>query len=296
MPNEHHENRIDHDHLFKSLLQNFFEEFIDLFFPQIWKEMDFANLKFMDKELFNDTGRRKIREVDLVVETELKGEDSLVLVHLEQQAQYESGFNERMFLYFSRLVEANPGKRIIPIALFSYDDKNKQESSIYEMRFPFLNVLEFNFLTVELNKLNWRDFIRQDNPLAGTLMSKMDYTETDKIEIKKEFLRILVRSELDAAYNHELTTFFETYLKLTNEEEHKLQKEITQLNPEEEAKVMELMTSYERKGYEIGKKDGKKEIALSLLSKNMDVEKVVEITGLNEDEVKQIKEQQNINK
>ncbi len=23
MPNEHHENRIDHDHLFKSLLQNF---------------------------------------------------------------------------------------------------------------------------------------------------------------------------------------------------------------------------------------------------------------------------------
>ncbi|WP_369816897.1 DUF4351 domain-containing protein [Salinicoccus sp. YB14-2] len=246
----------------------------------------------MDKEVFNDTERRKIREVDLVVETKLKGEASLVLVHLEQQPQYEPEFNERMFLYFSRLVEANPGKSIIPIALFSYDDKNKQESSIYTMRFPFLNVLEFNFLTVELNKLNWRNFIHRDNPLAGTLMSKMDYNDVDKIEIKKEFLRILVRSELDAAHNHELTTFFETYLKLTNEEENKLQEEVTQLNPEEEAKVMELMTSYERKGME----KGIKKVALNLLYEGMDVQKVIELTDLTEKEVKELKEQQNKNK
>lgn len=206
-----------------------------------------------------------------------------------------------MFLYFSRLVEANPGKSIIPIALFSYDDKNKQESSIYTMRFPFLNVLEFNFLTVELNKLNWRDFIRRDNPLAGTLMSKMDYNDVDKIEIKKEFLRILVRSELDAAHSHELTTFFETYLKLTNEEENKLQEKVTQLNPEEEAKVMELMTSYERKGMEKGREEGIelgiekgiKKVALNLISDGVNISKIVELTGLSDKEVKELKEQQN---
>lgn len=116
-----------------------------LFFPTIFEEVDFAHLKFLDKELFNDTQRRKSKEVDMVVETKLKGEDGLILVHVEQQAQYEKDFNERMFLYFSRLLEEHPGTRIIPIALFSYDDENKQEPTAYEMNFSFLDVLKFKY-------------------------------------------------------------------------------------------------------------------------------------------------------
>ncbi|QQK75403.1 hypothetical protein HUG15_07255 [Salicibibacter cibarius] len=141
MSNDHRESRIDHDHLFKELLQEFFSEFIVLFFPNIYEDIDFAHLNFLDKELFNDIQRRKSKEVDMVVETRLKGEDSLILIHLEQQAQYEDDFNERMFLYFSRLLEENPGTRILPIALFSYDDQNKQEPTTYEMTLPFCVVL-----------------------------------------------------------------------------------------------------------------------------------------------------------
>ncbi|AXF57359.1 hypothetical protein [Salicibibacter kimchii] len=80
------------------MLQEFFEEFIVLFFPNIYEEIDFAHLNFLDKELFNDVQRRKSKEVDMAVETKLKGEGSLILIHLEQQAQYEDDFNERMFL------------------------------------------------------------------------------------------------------------------------------------------------------------------------------------------------------
>ncbi len=221
------------------------------------------------------------------MKTKLKGEDSLILVHVEQQAQYENDFNERMFLYFSRLLEENPGKRIIPIALFSYDDKHKEEPTTYEMSFPFFHVVKFNYLTVELKKLNWRDFIRQSNPVAGALMSKMRYTENEKIEVKKEFLRMLVRLEIDPARNHELTAFFETYLKLTDEEEDRLQEEVRDLNPEEEAKVMELMTSYERKGA--------KKVAINLLSDGMGVRKVVELTGLTEKEVEELNRQKSRN-
>lgn len=255
MQNEKPKGRIDHDHLFKELLQDFFEEFIALFFPNIYEEVDFAHLKFLDKELFNDTQRRKSREVDIAVETKLKDEGGLILIHVEQQAQYEDDFNERMFLYFSRLLEEHPGTRIIPIALFSYEDQHKHEPNTYEMNFPFLDVLKFNYLTVELKKLNWRDFIRQDNPVAGALTSKMGYTEGEEVEVKKEFLRMLVRLELDPARNHELTTFFETYLTLTDEEEDILQEEVSHLNADEEAKVMELMTSYERKGNIEGRLD-----------------------------------------
>ncbi len=64
------EMRIDHDHLFKELLQDFFEEFILLFFPNVHEEIDFAHLKFLDKELFNDTLRRRSKEVDMAVENQ----------------------------------------------------------------------------------------------------------------------------------------------------------------------------------------------------------------------------------
>ncbi|QDI91946.1 transposase [Salicibibacter halophilus] len=56
---------------------------------------------------------------------------------------------------------------------------------------------------------------------------------------------------------------------------------------------MELMTSYERRGIEKGKEQGIKQVALNLLSDGMDVQKVVELTGLTEPEVKELKNQQN---
>lgn len=250
--NNREEKRIDHDRLFKELLQVFFEEFLILFFPKIHEKIDFAHAKFLDKEFVNDTSQRENKEIDVILETKFKGEDGLIIVHVEAQASYDSNFNKRMFVYFNRLFEKHQDKRIIPIALFSYDNKNKEEPNTFEMNFPFLDVLRFQYLTVELKKYNWRDFIRQDNPVAGALMSKMAYTEDEKIEVKKEFLRMLVRLELDPARNHLLTSFFDTYLKLTEEEEHILQEAVKNLDPEGEAKVMELINSYERKGMEKG--------------------------------------------
>lgn len=110
---------------------------------------------------------------------------------------------------------------------------------------------------MELKKLNWRDFIRQDNPVAGALLSKMGYTESEKIEVKKEFLRMLIRLELDPARTQVLMELFETYLKLNEEEEEQFLKEINK-NPRE-ADVLTYVTSYERKGIEKGKLEGKLE-------------------------------------
>ncbi|SDJ05147.1 Rpn family recombination-promoting nuclease/putative transposase [Natribacillus halophilus] len=258
MPNENVTNKevnVDHDRLFKELIQEFFQEFMVLFFPKVHENIDYVHLKFLDKEMITDVSDREKRYLDIIVETKLRGEDSLIIVHVEPQASYQPNFNDRMFRYFSRLYERHR-RRIVPIAVFSYDEKNKEEPNSFKMSFPFLDVLQFNYLTVELNKLNWREYIRKDNPVAGALMSKMGYTKDEKIEVKKEFLRMLVRLELDPARNHLLTTFFETYLELSEHEEHILADEVkNQLDPEEEAKVMELMTSYERRGMEKGKQD-----------------------------------------
>jgi len=59
---------------------------------------------------------------------------------------------------------------------------------------------------------------------------------------------MLVRMELDPARTTLLTGFFETYLKLNEEEEKQLEAEIGKINTKEAEKMMEITTSWERKG------------------------------------------------
>ncbi len=196
---------VDHDRLFKELIQTFFEEFILLFFPEMYEYIDFQHLSFLSEELFTDVTAGEKYRVDLLVETKLKGEDGLIIVHIENQSYVQSSFPERMFIYFSRLFEKYR-TNVVPIAVFSYDTIRDEPSS-FTLPLPFGNILHFRFFTVELRKQNWRNYIRIDNPIAAALLSKMGYTESERIELKKQFLRMLVRLELDEAKQRLLMAF-----------------------------------------------------------------------------------------
>ncbi len=120
---------IDHDRLFKELLQEFFSEFIQAFFPRIYQELDLSYLRFLQQELFTDITSGQKHVVDLLVETRLKDEESLILVHVENQAQYQPDFPQRMFIYYSRLYEKFR-KNILPIAVFSYDSPREEPDEL----------------------------------------------------------------------------------------------------------------------------------------------------------------------
>ena len=259
----------DHDRLFKELLEEYFAEFIQAFFPQIYGEIDFSHLKFLQQELFTDitTGKRHV--VDLLAETSLKGEDGLILVHIENQAQYQKNFSERMFIYFSRLYQKFRCK-ILPVAVFSYDTP-ADEPGIFTMSFPFAEVLKFKFYTLELKKRNWRNYIREDNPVAAALLSRMGYTPQERVQVKLEFVRMLTRLPLNQAEMALLTGFFETYLSLNQKEEEKYNMEMRKLNPEEVKIMKEVTTSWHEKGRkegrEEGREEGQKELLIRLIKK-----------------------------
>jgi hypothetical protein len=46
--------RIEHDRLFKELLRTFFAEFMELFFAEVYKAIDFSHVTFLSEELFTD--------------------------------------------------------------------------------------------------------------------------------------------------------------------------------------------------------------------------------------------------
>ncbi|MGJ3205780.1 Rpn family recombination-promoting nuclease/putative transposase, partial [Geobacillus thermoleovorans] len=247
------------------------------------------------EEVLTDVTAGEKHRVDLLIETKLRGEDGLIVVHIEHQSYIQSSFSERMFIYFSRLFQKHR-RRILPIAIFSYD-AIRDEPSSFTVSFPFLTVLDFRFLTVELSKLPWRTYIRHDNPVAAALLSKMGYNEEEKVEVKKEFLRMLTRLELDEARQRLLFGFFETYLRLSEEEEVRLRDEVKTMEEKEAAKVMELIVSYEQKGMEKGMEKGiekgmekaKLDVAKRMLAKGFDADTIHELTGLPLETIEQLK-------
>jgi predicted transposase/invertase (TIGR01784 family) len=286
---------IDHDRLFKELLETFFEEFITIFFPELHRVINFSGLRFLQQELFTDVTIGDKHRVDLLAEVGLHGEEGLILIHIESQAQYQEDFAKRMFIYFSRLYQKF-NRKILPIAIFSYNTPHEEPDS-FQIGFPFFDVMRFNFYTLELKKRNWRDYLQNDNPAAAALMSKMGYQRNEKVQVKKEFLRMLVRLQLDPARKKLLTGFFEAYLKLNKREEEQLKIELNQLPAEEVDKIMELTTSWheqgrmegEIKGRMEGEAKNKLEIARNMLAKGFSNDLIMELTGLTSDEIAKLK-------
>src|SRR5262249_30351673 len=111
-------------------------------------------------------------EADLVVQAQLRGQESFILIHVEHQAQAQADFGRRMFRYFARLHDryALP---VYPIVLFSYARPRRPEPSVYRVMFGDWVILEFQYRVIQLNRLRWRDFVRRPNPIASALMAKM---------------------------------------------------------------------------------------------------------------------------
>ncbi|MEH2197486.1 DUF4351 domain-containing protein [Nostoc sp.] len=257
---------IDRDRLFKELLTTFFWEFIELFFPEITAYLERDTISFIDKEVFTDVTAGEKYETDLVVKARFRGQESFFLVHLEHQAYYQEAFDLRMYRYFARLYEkyALP---VYPIALFSYDSPKKAETNFHQVAFPNKVVLQFNYDVIQLNRLNWREYLQQQNPVASALMAKMNIAPKDRPRVKSECLRLLATLQLDPARIQLISGFIDTYLRLNAQEEEIFQTEIAQFEPTQQEVVMQIVTSW----MESGIQQGELKIIQRLLTKRIGV-------------------------
>jgi hypothetical protein len=238
---------IDHDRLFKELIQTFFWEFIELFLPDILEYVQQDSLTFLPEEVFTDVTSGDKRKIDLLAQVKWKQQDAYFLIHLENQAYNQSEFERRMFHYFARL-DAKYLLPIFPVVIFSYDEPKRPEKSQYRVNFPNHKVLEFNYVAIQLNRLNWRDFLNQSNPVAAALMAKMDFKPEERVKVKLECLRMLATLKLNPAKMELISGFVDTYLRLNQTEEQQFEIELKQANLIEEEQVMEIVTSWMEKG------------------------------------------------
>ena len=231
---------IDHDQLFKQLISTFFLEFLDLFAPALAANINRDNFEFLAQEYFTDIIEGDRRAMDLVVRINLLRRPNepevgkvWAIIDCEHQSSSEANFNRRMFFYFSQL-HRKYLEPVYPIAIFSFEEPKRQEQDKYQVRLPGLEVLEFNFLKIQLNQLNWRDFLKQQNPVAAALMSKMKIEPRDRAKVKVECLRAIANLKLDPARVSILSGFVASYLRLNAIELSEFEGEVASINKETE--------------------------------------------------------------
>ncbi len=111
--------------------------------------------------------------------------------------------------------------------------------------------------------------------------------------------------ELDPAKMRLLYGFFDFYLKLNEKEEAEVMENTKMLDPDEAEQILKLPNSYFDRGYRKGKEEGREEgreeerkellqtipSAIKMLQEGMDLQFIVEKTGLSQAEVEKIKQQ-----
>lgn len=278
-----------HDQLFKELIHHFFEEFLEAFFPEVHEHIDFKSIKPMSEEMFTDLLDGESRRADIIIEAKLKDEETLIIIHVEPQNSYQTNFHKRMYHYFSLLYNKYR-KPILPIAVLSYDEK-RTTKSLFTIEFPFHQVLTFSFLKLELKQMDWKRYLQSNNPVAAALLSKMGYSDREKVQVKREFLRMIVKMELTPAKMRMILGFFERYLILSEREEERLMTEIKQMDGSDE--IMHLPISWEEKGKKEGKKEGEREarrkVALEMLKEGFTIDVIEKVTLVDRKEIAKLK-------
>jgi hypothetical protein len=191
MPHE----KADYDSPWKDILRQFFEPFMQFFFPQVHAQIDWSRgYSFQDKEFQKiaydaTTGRRT---VDKLVRVRLRGGQRLwLLIHIEIQGKREAKFETRMFVYHYRAFDVKH-ERILSLAILT-DRSPDWRPGHYEHE-AFGCRVQMDFPTVKL--LDYRDRITEleqsDNPFALVVLAHLR-SLFSRGEAKKEFKKHLIR-------------------------------------------------------------------------------------------------------
>ncbi len=287
---------IDHDQLFKQLLTTFFLEFLELFTPEFFAAIDPYSLEVLPQEYFTEIEVGDRKAMDVIIRVDLLGRPNApassrvsVVINCEHQSSTETDFHRRMFFYFAQL-HRQYLQPVYPIAIFSFDKPFRPERDSYQVRVPGFNVMDFSFLTIQLNQLDWRAFLTQPNPVAAALMAKMKIDPADRPRVKVECLRMIANLNLDKARTFQLSGFIDNYLRLNPVEEQQFQVEVDTIKlPKEREKIMEITTSWMEEGIV----KGERALTIRLLTKkvgNLSPELLARVSGLSVEQVEALAE------
>ncbi len=247
----------EYDSLWKQILQLYFEEFMQFFFPQAHQEIDWTQQpEFLDKELqqvVRDAELGKRFADKLVKVYRVGGQESWILAHIEVQSQEETDFARRMFVYNYRIFDLY-NRSVASCAVLGDENINWRPSQFgYEL---FGCRVNFQFPVVKLVDYNQRQskLEANRNPFATVVMAHLAAVQTrsDRSQRKQQKLalvRRLYEQGLGRSDIINLFGFIDWVMTLPTQLEAEFWQEYRDF---EASKSMQYVTSVERFGIRQG--------------------------------------------
>ncbi len=205
------------DILWKGTIEDFFPDFLRFTFKDADNIFDFTKgFTFLDKELtelFPEQDVKHPKFIDKLVRVYTKGgKAKWLLIHIEVQGYHQSKFTQRMFTYYSRLIE----KYKIPVTcvVIYLGKRNKSNASFYETE-CFGTKLRLDFNTYYVGEQNEEELKKNRNPFAIIVLTALIALKHKKnIEQLFNSKMTLARNLLEAGFDKQKTRKLFNFIKL----------------------------------------------------------------------------------
>jgi hypothetical protein len=247
----------NYDEPWKEAIGDYFDRFLHFFFPEVYNLINWLKPPIsLDKELQKITADSddSKRLVDKLFKVWLKDHQEVwILVHIEIQSQYDTDFNQRMFIYHYRTFDLYR-KPVISLAILG-DEKEKWRPSNYgydlggcqlKLDFPTIKLLDY--------QKKWSELETNLNPFAIMIMAHLKTkATTSNLREREQWKWYLIRSLYDKEYSKleivKLFKFIDAMMTLPVLLQQNLNQKIIKY---EEEKVMPLVSPFEQMAEERG--------------------------------------------
>jgi hypothetical protein len=249
----------EHDQRFKTLLKEFFREFLDLFFREHAAGLDLSRVEWLDKEMLPDPPQGDVAVLDLVAKVARQVEDgsaepTLALIHTEVESRDSVlPFRKRMFDYYHYLRRTYQ-LPVLPLAVYMRVGLDGLGLDTYTESFGGLEVVRFQFPYVGLPALDAVRYLQGTNWLGVALAALMRIERERKVWLRAELLRrVLVECGENIYRKFLLTECVEAYLGMDEEQQRQFER---MLREEQYREVLPMMTTTFEKGLIQGRQEG----------------------------------------
>lgn len=250
---------MEHDQIFKELLQAFFGEFLELFYPATAARLDFTGVTFLSEEVFTSPRRGRPRRVDVVAQVPtLDGAPLLIGIHVEVQRRRRAEFGQRMHEYYV-LLRRRYRIPFLPIAMFLTGTRGGVGEEEYVERALDHETLRFRYRRISLASLPAEEYREQSNPLGPALAALMRFSGESRPRHKVRSLQRTARWPMEDERRALLVNIIDRYLILDDTEAEEFE---TLLKRQELTEVGEMLTTYEERGLIRGRAEGKRDAVM----------------------------------
>ena len=174
-------NQNDYDTPWKDVLEAYFKEFLEFFFPDAARDVDWGRgYRFLDKEL-----RQVVRDAELgkrfadklIQIWRKEGGEVWLLIHIEVQDYEEKGFAKRMYVYNYRIFDRYD-RDVVSFALLTDSNSTWRPASFVRELWGCRTGITFPvFKMLDLYEY-WEELKQNTNPFAVCVMAHFKAKET----------------------------------------------------------------------------------------------------------------------